>query len=389
MKYLLPFFFLALVMGCQAPATDGEIPAELEEKKTLLREKQAELQALTQEIEALEAAIYEQDPAAVPQGALVSTKVLARSAFAHYVTVQGSVLADDYIDLTPEVGGRILRLTVAEGDYVRQGQLVAEIDGEQIRKQMAELETALDLATTVYERQKRLWDQNIGSEIQYLEAESNKNRLEKNMELLQLQLQKTKVYAPASGVVDRLVLQTGELAAPGAPILLLLNMARLKVVADVPENYLTAVRRGETVKVAVPALNLETTAPVSLIGQTIDPANRTFKVEVNLPANPQLKPNLLAEMQIQDFAEEDAVTIPLDRVQQEVSGQRFVYVVGKGNEGPVARKVYIEIGRSYEGEVIVTNGLTGEEELIMDGARELSDGQQLRILNEQTPTTNE
>ncbi|MCB0637890.1 MAG: efflux RND transporter periplasmic adaptor subunit [Lewinella sp.] len=389
MKYLLPLLLLILATGCQAPTKDGEIPADLEGKKTLLREKQTELQALTREIEELQAAILEQDPEATPQGALVTTQTLSRGSFAHYVTVQGSVMADDFIDVTPEVGGRILRLTVDEGDAVRRGQLIAELDDEQIQKQIAELETSLQLANTVYERQKRLWDQNIGSEIQYLQAESNKDRLEKNLELLQLQLGKTEVYAPANGVVDRVLLQAGELAAPGAPILLLLNTADLKVEADVPETYITAVHRGEVVKVTVPALNLDTEAPVSLIGQTIDPANRTFKVEVKLPHNSLLKPNLLAEMQIEDFAEEDAVSIPLDRVQQEVSGKRYVFTVAEGEDGPVAKKVYIEIGRSYNGDVIITSGLEGNEQLILEGARELSDGQLLRIVNEQTPTTNE
>lgn len=386
LRSLLPLLFLAYLAACQAPATNGEMPEDLEGKKALLREKQATLQSLTQEIENLETAIQEQDPDAGPVGALVTTQEVERSDFSHYVVVQGSVMADDMVDVTSEVAGRILRITVDEGDAVRRGQLIAVLDDEQIQKQIAELETSLSLASTVYERQKRLWEQNIGTELQYLEAENNKERLEKNLELLKVQLEKTKVYAPAGGVVDREVLQTGELASPGMPILQLLNTSDLKVVADVPENYIAAVQRGERVKVTVPALGYEAEGPVSLIGRTIDPANRTFKVEVKLPRNAQLKPNLLAEMGIRDFQAEDVVTVPLDRVQQEVSGQRYVFVLGESEDGPIAKKVYVKTGRSYEGEVIVTEGLTGDETLILEGARGLTDGQLLRIVNDEIST---
>ena len=389
MKSILYLCTLAIVLAsCQPAGDNSEIPESLEEKKVLLREKQAQLKVLTEEIAQLETAIVEQDPDSRKRGTLVTTTPVKRTDFAHFVVIQGSVTADDLIDVSTEISGRILRLTVDEGSAVSRGQLIAEVDPEVIEKQKAELEISLDLARTVFEKQERLWQQNIGSELQYLEAKNNKERLERGLEQLDLQLAKTRVYAPISGIVERVNLRSGELASAGMPIIQILNTRKLKVTADVPENYITAVDRGERVHVEIPALNKDYTLPIDLIGRTIDPANRTFKVEVRLPTNDQLKPNLLADMKINDYTAEDVVTIPLDRVQQEVSGQRYVFVQEDGEEGAIARKRYIQIGRSYDGEVIVTEGLEGNETLIMEGARGLSDGQMIEIDNSKTPIQN-
>jgi RND family efflux transporter MFP subunit len=393
MKQLLPLFILAIILatGCApAPQAGEAIPQDLEGKRAYLKTKKTELQELTRLIATLESQIDSLDPnRRVDKGQLVTTIPVGRKDFRHYVEIQGSVQADNLVDVTSEAAGRIVRLLVKEGDPVRAGQLVAELDLEQINKQIAELEKSLELATTVYERQSRLWEQNIGSEIQYLEAKNNKERLEKSLETLNFQLDKAKVYAPASGVVEREMLQGGEMAMPGAPIVQILNTNRLKVVVDVPENYLRAVRPGETVEVSFPALDRQQTAQVSLIGRTIDPANRTFKVEANISGvNGLLKPNLLATMLINDFEEKDVVTVPLETVQQEVSGQKFVYVVGEGPEGKVAQKVYVKTGRSYEGEIVINEGLQGGEELILEGARGLVENAMIQIQEPQTTASN-
>ena len=388
MKSVFPLIILALlVFGCQPEEVAGELPESLEDKKELLREKQLALKELSDEIKTLEDAILAQDPESAEGQTLVTATTVGRADFASYVVLQGSVMAEDLVDATAEIGGRILQLQVKEGDAVRRGQLIATIDLEAIEKQKAELETALELAVTVYERQKSLWDQNIGSEIQYLQTKNNKERLEKSLAALDLQLSKNKVYAPISGVVERLVLQAGELAAPGVPIVQILNTGQLKVAADVPENYIRAVAPGEKVDVSIPALGIEKSLPVSLIGKTVDPANRTFKVEVKLPTDPALKPNLLAEMKIREYVEEDVIVISMDKVQQEVSGQRYVYLVAEDEDkGTIARKQYVTIGESYDGAVVIKEGLSGGETLILDGARGLADGQAIRIT--ENPTTN-
>ena len=281
MRYLSGIILLALLItACQPAATEAtdEIPEDLAGKKALLNTKRQELKALTDIIVDLEEQIAEEDPTVRKRSKLVTAIAAEQKDFSHFVEIQGAVKSDDMVDVTSEVAGRILTLKAKEGQQVRKGQLIAELDLEQVKKQMAELETSIELAATVYERQKRLWDQNIGSEIQYLQAKNNKERLEKSMETLAFQLTKGKVYAPITGLVEREILQRGEIAAPGMPILQILNTNKLKVVADVPENLLRSVKVGQTVTIQFPALDMERKARVSRIGATIDPANRTFTV---------------------------------------------------------------------------------------------------------------
>ena len=383
MKYLIPTSILLalLLSACQSQEETNEIPEKLEDKRALLKGKRKELSQLTELVEKLEKAVAKQDPSMVAENRpVVTTASVERTDFKHFVEIQASVEADDYVNAASEVAGRITKLTVEEGDNVRRGQLIVELDLEQLKKQMAELEKSLELASTVYERQKRLWDQNIGSEIQYLEAKNNKERIEKSIETLEYQMSKAKVYAPASGVVETVFLQTGELASPGMPIIEILNPRKLKAVADLPENYLRAVKKGQTVTVGFPALDLEQQARITLIGRTIDPANRTFKVEAALSKTSSLiKPNLLAVMYIQDKQIDDVVTVPLEMVQQEVGGKDYVYVIGEGEDGPLARKVYVKTGKSYEGNIVIQEGLEGGETLIMEGARGLAENEPVQV----------
>ncbi len=219
--------------------------------------------------------------------------------------------------------------------------------------------------------------------MQLLKAKNDKERLEKSMESARFQLTKANVYAPISGVVDMAFLKSGEMAGPGTPIVQILDVRTVKVVANLPENYLGIIKKGEQVTVMFPALGEERKSRVSLIGRTINPANRTFEVEVQLNnSNGVLKPNLLALMKVQDFAQKDAIVLPLVVVQQEVSGKSFVYVKAKGEEGLMAKKTYVETGESYQGNIIVINGLTGAEEIIIDGARGLSDKELIKVQGE-------
>jgi RND family efflux transporter MFP subunit len=386
-RLLLLTFLLA---ACSAPQPEEGLPEDLDGKKSLLREKRAELQELTTLIDQLEKEIAEQDPnIRSQQKSLVTTTQIVKRDFKHYAEVQGSVEADDLINVTSETPGIILELPWKEGDYIRKGQLVARLDLEQIKKQIAEVDKSLELANIVYERQSRLWEQNIGSELQYLEAKNNKERLEKTKETLEFQLTKGEIHSPVSGVVEVIVNESGELASPGAPIIQILNPNRLKVVADVPENFLTAVKRGDQVTIQYPAINEEQTVRVSQIGRTIDEANRTFEVEVNVGNyKGLLKPNLLAIMLINDYTEEDAVIIPLDAVQQEVGGKKFVFISVDGDEGSVAKKVYVTTGDSYRGDIVITSGLNGGESLILEGSRGLANNEAIQVQTPKKELTN-
>lgn len=372
----IPLFLAAC--GGSEPQVDGN-PKDLEGKKDQLQKKLQEYQKLQEEIAQLEAEIQILEPAAV-KTALVTTSTLQRKDFKHFVEVQGSVQSDNVVNVSSETGGRILDLKVVEGQNVSKGQLIAKLDLEAIDKQIAELETSLQLAVEVYERQKRLWEQNIGSEIQYLQAKNNKERLEKGLETLKFQRNKSNIYAPISGVVERVVLKTGEIAGPGTPICMILNTSQVKVVAAVPEAYVKNVRKGDQVIVSFPALNTEKQARITLVGSTINSANRTFVIEMDLPnGGGDLKPNLLATVLINDHTEKNAVVVPLELVQQEIGGKDFVFVKSSSADGDRAQKVYVELGQSYKGEIIITSGLKGGEELILDGARSLTDQEPVEI----------
>jgi len=378
MKYLSILLVILLLASCQPTES---VPTDLAGKKELLRKKKTELGALKLAIQQLEEEVAELDTTKTEKSRrLVTTIPVKRKDFNRYIEIQSSVQSDDIVMASSETGGRLLTMPLKEGQNVRRGQLVATLDLESINKQIAELETSLQLAADVFDRQKRLWDQNIGSEIQFLKAKNDKERIEKSLETLRFQQTKSSVYAPISGVVDMVMLKAGEMSAPGSPIVQILNTSQVKVVADVPETYLGKVKRRDLVTIKFPALDKETSGKVSLIGRTINPNNRTFTVEVNM-ANPDgtLKPNLLALMLINDYSKKEAVTVPLEVVQQEVDGKDYVYIKTEGAEGPIAKKVYVETGESFEGEIIIESGLKGGEELIMEGARGLAENELIKV----------
>lgn len=382
------FFFLAtilLVAACQPTATTEEWPQDIAGKKALISSKKAAIKTLNADIEKLQSEVEELSPVKEKTRKLVTAKKIALQDFERFVEIQSSIKSDNVVLATSETGGRLLSVKPSEGQYVKKGQVLATVDLEGVNKQIAELEKSLELAVDVYERQKRLWDKNIGSEIQYLQAKNNKERLEKSMETVRYQLTKANVYAPISGVVDRVFLKTGELAGPGAPIVQILNTSKVKVEANVPEVYLKVLKVGKKVRITIPALDQEREGRISLLGTSINPANRTLAVEVELSnRNGLLKPNLLANMYISDYAEEDVVLIPLETVQQEVSGKSYVFVVGEGPDGKLAEKKYIKTGESYQGEIIITEGLKGGEQLILEGARGLTANELIKVENTST-----
>ena len=388
MKYFLSLITVTMLMfACQQAQEQDKnvIPKDLSGKKEFLKEKKAELRQLSQVIEQVEAEIEAAIPDSQKARVLVTARPVSTKDFKRFVEIQATVQSDDVVSVSSETGGRIVYLKVKEGDAVRRGQLIAKVDLEQIDKQIAELETFLQLAKDVYERQARLWEQNIGSELQYLEAKNNKERLEKSLETISFQKTKANVYAPISGIVEQQFLKQGEMASPGLPIVQILNTSKVKVVADIPETYLGTVRKGEKVTIKFPAINQEMQARISRLGRVIDPANRTFEAEVEISnKNGLLKPNLLAMMLINDFSAKNVVIIPLEMVQQEVSGKDFVFVAGANEKGAIAQKVYIKVGESYDGEIIVKEGLSGNEALIVDGSRGLADGQLIKVVEAET-----
>ena len=377
-RYL--FFFLAATffISCGDGMESGNV--ELDELKQQLAEKKEELMSLNKDIEDLEQKINKLDPASAKVGRLITADTTRLADFAHFVDVQATIQSDEVVNVSAEVPGRIVKLNIREGQYINAGALIAKLDTESLQRQMEEVETSLGLAETVFERQSRLWEKNIGSEIQYLEAKNNKERLEKNIASIETQLRKSNIYAPTSGVIDQLLMQEGEFANPGVPIAMLVNINRLKVVADVPEKYVGLVSKGEQVVISFPTLNEEIKARVTSVGRTISQGNRTFRVEANLTQrNENFKPNLLALLSIKDFEAKDAIQVPVEVVQQEASGKHFILALKESDKGLIASKQYVTIGRSYDNNVLIKEGLEPNIPYVLDGARGLANNELVRI----------
>jgi membrane fusion protein (multidrug efflux system) len=382
MRKIAALLLMVLIMAsCGGPAKTDEIPQDLEGKKAYLKEKKAEMRELKKSITELEKDIKVLDPkSAEVKETLVTTQEIIRKNFVRYVEIQGTVAAESTIKSSSELGGRLQGFSLEEGDYVKKGQVIGKVDVEQVRKSISELQTRLKLAEDIYARQKRLWDQKIGSEVQFLQAENNVESLKKSIETVQYQLTKEEIYSPASGMVNMVFSKNGEVVGPGTPIFDILDLTRIKVVAAVPEIYIQAIRKGEVVKMKFPALNMERTGKVSLLGSQINPNNRTFKVEVDL-SNPgkKLLPNLLSSMLIKDYYAPNAITLTNELVQQDVSGRSYVFIVSEANGKKQGKKVFVETGESYDGETEIKSGLTGSETVIVEGARGLVDSEPIKV----------
>ncbi len=375
----LPLFLLLfLLFACNSG--EKEYTDDLAGKKEKLTDLKLEKKDLDEKITALMDEIKELDPNQTKDPINISSSKIQSKDFERFATIQASVIGDDLVSASSSIGGRILSLTVREGDYVSKGTRIATLDMETAEKQIAEVETSLGLAQTVYERQKRLWDQNIGSEIQYLQAKNNKEQIEKSLETLRSQTAKRYVYAPISGYIDREILKQGEMASPGMPIVQILNTNKLKVVADVPENFLGKVNRGDMVDIYFPALDQKMKKRVSMLGRSIDPSNRTFKIEIGIAANKNIKPNLLAEVEINDLNIKDAMYIPVGLIRQEVNGKQYVYTVEKHDGQMLAKKKYIQTGESDDAYIVITDGLEEGTEIIMDGAQKVAENDVVNIV---------
>ncbi len=382
MTRIITLLCLAVVLCTCGSAQEEGNPQTSEELQAALKERRCELRELTVEVEDLEARLIEVDPNFAPNATLVAYETISSSSFTNFAEVQATVRAAETAMATAEIPGRILRMSFEEGDAIRKGQLVAVLDVAGTETQRAELETAASLARTVYERQQKLWDQNIGSEIQYLQAKNNYDRIQQQIKAIDIQANKANVYAPLSGTVEQVNLRTGESAAPGVAILSIISTNDLQIVADAPEALLTKVKPRQEVLVRVPASNVEFRARITRIGRSVDPANRTFEVEVDVPQQytRELKANLLAEVEILDYEAEDQIVVSQDYILQEVDGQRYVFVAEDGEDGKlVARKTYVSTGQTYNNRAVIESGLQVGARIITNGTRGLSDGQPIAL----------
>lgn len=373
-KILIPVLIVIFIAACAPPRDNQARLARLE----------AQREALTAQIDQLKAEIA-QEGGEAPQEVLAYVRGIEvqPSLFQHFIQAQGTVESDNNILIPAQSNGVVKKIHVQQGDSVRQGQLLAELDGAIMESGIAELEHGLELATTIYERQDRLWKKNIGSELEYLTAKNNKEGLEMKLETLLEQYKLTKVRAPISGTVDDVLIKEGEMAAAGYGTIRIVQLSLLKLKASLSENYISRVKRGDTVRVRIPVAAREMDLTIDAVSQVIDPNNRTFQIEIRIPAREKgLMPNMLAVITINDYSNPEALTVP-QNVVQETGSESFLFVAEERNGKWIARRRTVVSGENYGEQLEINGGLSAGEFVVTFGFQNLADGQPVSINREE------
>lgn len=315
---------------------------------------------------------------------LITTFTVQQEVFNHYLELQGNVQTKQNLVIYPEIPGILQRVYVKEGQRVSKGQLLASIDDGGMEQQVAQLQIQADLAKTTFERQERLWDKKIGSEIQYLQAKSSYEAQQKAVSQLKSQLEKSSVRAPFSGVIDDVISEQGSVVSPGqSQLMRIVNLRDMYIETDVPESYISSVSKNKDVLVEFPVLGKTMNAKIRQTGNFINPANRTFKIEIAVPNKDRsIKPNLTAKLKINDYTNENAILIPQDIISENANGEQYIYVVKDKNEKyAIADQVIIETGKTQGDVIEVLKGLENDVEIIQEGARSVRNQQEVEISN--------
>ena len=372
-RFLTMGLSIALLVAC-----GGEQKTDVEQLTAKRDSLRKEYNAIAEEIRRIETEIEEINPS--EDFTLVTGYTTDSGTFEHFFKAYGEVEAKQNIVINAEASGTVQQVFVREGQRVSAGQRLLQIDSEVIQRNIEEVETQLTLARDIYERQSRLWDQNVGSEVQYLEAKNRVESLEKTLATLRSQLSKTTITAPFSGIVDEVFPKEGELAGPGAPMIRLVNMNRVYIQSDVSEVYVGRIEPGTFVQVDFPSIQKSYNAEITRVGSYINPNNRTFEVEVDLTnTDDRLKPNLLAIMNIRDFKMDNAVAVPSRLIQQDVKGQDYLFVIVEDEDGTFVERRVIQTGLSYEDLTLVESGLSVGDRIVDKGSRSINDGQQVTV----------
>jgi len=372
MKKVLFITTVAIILAsCAGTSLNDE-----EVKRQQLQKYKQQLHELEQKINTLEAELSE---TVVEEVVNVKVSEIELQAFEHFIEVPGNVEAEQDINVSPESIGIIEEVLVTEGMKVEKGQVLARLNTDALQRSLDEMKIQLELAETTYQRQKNLWDQNIGSEIQLLQAKTNKESLGKRIESLEAQIEMAVVKSPINGVVDIVYQKKGQIGSPQASFAKVLNTSQVKIYADVAETYLTKIKKGDKVKVSFPALSREVDASIYRIGNTIDPNNRTFRIRINLnnPDN-SIKPNLVAILKLRDYVAEDAVVIPNLLVKEDFKGH-YTFIVDSGNNETRAKRIYVTPGISQNNITEITEGLNAGDKIITEGYTQVVDGTLIRL----------
>lgn len=386
MKYIYTLFLLVLIFSSCGKGKNKSIESIIESNDLVaIRNKKAEIVSKQKEINnqliQLDEAIAKLD--VVKKVPLITTFKVKDTIFNHYLELQGSVTTKDLLVIYPEFSGTLTDVFVKEGQTVKKGQLLAKVDDGGLSQQLGQLQIQFELAKTTFDRQQRLWNQKIGSELQFLQAQSNYQAQAKAVSQLQKQIEKTSVRAPFSGTIDDVITEQGSVVGAGqSQLMRIVNLDRMYIETDVPEKYINHISKNKKVQVEFPVLGKSMNSIVRQVGNYINPANRTFKIEIPIPnKDKNIKPNLTARLRINDYSNQRALLIPQGIISENANGEQFVYVI-KNENATIAKKIIIKTGKTQGDIIEILSGLSDGDEIISEGARSVTDGQTVKILNQ-------
>ena len=361
MKHII---YLAVILTIAACGKPKDKKAELENLKKERNELNSKIAALEKEV----------GVKTVQAAADVAVQEIVPATFKNYLEVQGRVDAQQNVQVNPEAPGVITAIYVASGQRVSRGQVLAQLDDKVLRQSISQLQTQLELANSLYRRQKNLWDQKIGTEVQFLTAKSQKEGLERQMGVLRSQQSMYKMKSPIAGTVDKMDLKLGQAVSPGMAGITVVNTNNLKVEADIAESYAGRVNQGDEVEVILPDVPDSLTTKVTFASRVIDPVSRSFNVEIKLPERSVYRPNMLAVLRIVDYKVENAITIPVNAIQKSETAD-YVFVAENGK----AKRVNVRTGKVSEGKAEILVGLKAGDKVIVSGMQDLNEGEPVKF----------
>lgn len=385
--YLLGLILAFVSCAQETPEASNSTAIE----NSSLEELNAQKTSYTQQIEELTSKLETVNTAIAALGgsekrALITAFATETSLFEHNIEVQANIKTRQNVLMYPEFAGRLIKLYVAEGQSVKKGALLAVIDDAGIQDQLEQMQLQLELAKTTFERTQRLWEQQIGSEMMFLEAQTRYKAAQKQVDQMRQQLAKTKIYAPFNGIIDEIPARLGSNLAPGVtPILRIVNLKSMYAEADVPETYLTNIIKGSKATVTIPVVNQTQTTTIQQTGNFITPSNRTFRVEAALE-NPEnlIKPNLNARLSVVDYTNPEALMVPLRVIRENASGSTYVFVLSQpeSDNGYTTEKRIVELGKSKQELIEVLTGLSPGDLIVDEGVSTLVEDQKVKRILE-------
>ncbi len=387
MKNIIKITLISLVfISCGKENLENKVDKALEtEDKKTLAELKKEIKSQQKQLESLESKIQKYMASTQEDQTnytLITARKIKTDLFKHFFNLQGNVKTDQNILIYPEYSGELEEIYVKEGDDVKKGQLLAKIDDGGLQDQIRELQTRLQLAKTTFERQERLWQDSIGSEIQYLQAKTNFESTMSSLKSLQKQMTKTSIRAPFDGSIDDIVTEEGQIVSPGGmAIFRLVNLSQMYIEAEVPENYLNNINKGTPVKIQLRAINKNFDAEINQMASYINPDNRKFKIKIGIPGDiKNVKPNLIANVLINDYTNTDAIVVSENILQETANGSQVTFKVKLKNDSlGKAQRTIIKTGMHYNGQVEILEGIAVGDIIAQEGGRNLRDQEDVLI----------